>query len=90
MSGADASRLASGWRDIYQAAMKRCVFLMVLLCMVSTGSDALGGVPRPASKAKRETVHSDARRIGRKIEHAFLSVGGHLQKFFTGRDTISQ
>lgn len=88
--GATSLRLASKCRVTYQTFMKRCVFSIVVLCMITTGSDAFGDVHKPALRKKRATVHSDARRIGHKIEHAFRSVGGHLQKFFTGRDTISR
>ncbi len=90
MSEVLPQRLASGWRGTYQTFMKRCIISIVVLCMIATGSDAFGDVDKPSSRKKRGTVHSDARRIGHKIEHAFRSVGGHLQKFFTGRDTITR
>ena len=83
-------RLASGSRWTYQTIMKRCIFSIVLTCMIAGGSDARGDVDKPVSRKKRGTEHSDASRVGNKIEHAFRSVGGHLQKFFTGRDTITR
>lgn len=70
--------------------MQRHVFPIVLLCLILAGNDAFGAVGRPVSRRRRAGVHSDARRIGHKIEHAFRSVGGHLQKFFTGRDTVTR
>jgi hypothetical protein len=90
MSDATPPRLASAWRGDYQTFMKRPVISIILVCLIASGSHAFGDVHKPVPRKKRGTVHSDARRFGRKIEHAFRSVGGHLQKFFTGRDTVSR
>jgi len=90
MSDEFSVRLASEHRGIYRIFMKRCVFAIVLVCMIATGGDAFADVDKPATEKKRGTAHSGARRFGHKIEHAFRSVGGHLQKFFTGRDTITR
>jgi len=35
-------------------------------------------------------VRSGAKDLGHKTEHAFRKVGGHLEKFFTGHDTITR
>ena len=83
-------RLASGLRAAYQTIMKRCISPMILTCMIVCGSDALGDVDKPVSRKKRGAEQSEASRVGHKIERTFSSVGGHLQKFFTGRDTISR
>ena len=45
--------------------------------------------------AKRDShrpaqARSGAKDFGHKTEHAFRHVGGHLEKFFTGHDTISR
>ena len=39
---------------------------------------------------KRDSLHSEAKRVRHKTDHAFRNVGGHLEKFFTGHDTISK
>jgi len=45
----------------------------------------------PKKPAKRSaSVRSGAEDVGRKTEHAFRHVGGKLEKFFTGHDTISR
>ena len=90
MSGLLPPRLASGGRGAYQTRMMRRFFPIVLACMIVTGGDVFGDVDKPASRKKRGSAHTDADDIGHKIGHAFKSVGGHLQKFFTGRDTISR
>ncbi len=82
--------LASGLRGTYQTNMKRCIFPMILTCMIAGGSDARGDVDKPVTRKKRGAEHTEASRVGNKIEHAFRNVGGHLQKFFTGRDTITR
>ena len=74
----------------YQKLMKRCVFFLVLICMISCAGEVRGEAAKRDSKRKRAAVHSDASRFGHKIERAFRSFGGHLQKFFTGHDTISR
>jgi hypothetical protein len=48
---------------------------------------------REASKRDSRTAaraRAGVEDLGHKTERAFRKVGGHLQKFFTGRDTITQ
>ena len=70
--------------------MLRFIFSSALICVILIGSDARGDEERRPSKKKVSKVHSEARGFANSIEHAFKSVGGHLQKFFTGHDTISR
>ena len=70
--------------------MLRAIFSSALICVILIGSDARGDEENRPSKKKAGKVHSEAKGFGAKIEHAFKSVGGHLQKFFTGHDTISR
>ena len=70
--------------------MRRSIFSSALVCMILIGSDARGDEEKRPPKKKVGKVHSEAEGFGNKIAHAFKSVGGHLQKFFTGHDTISR
>lgn len=70
--------------------MKRSFFSIVIACMMACGGELRGEAMKGDVRRNRASVHSDARRFGHKIEHAFRKVGGHLQRFFTGRDTISR
>ena len=48
---------------------------------------------KPSPKRSAHTAskaRSGAEDVGRKTEKAFRHVGGHLEKFFTGHDTISR
>ncbi len=60
------------------------------MCLILFGADARGEDVKPQSRSKSAHVHSGVKSFGHKVKHAFMSVGGHLQKFFTGRDTISR
>jgi hypothetical protein len=40
--------------------------------------------------SKRARVKSEAKYFGYRTERAFRKVGGKLEKFFTGHDTISE
>ena len=71
--------------------MKRFLCSFVLICIFACGGDAHGAAPKRDSKKKKpRSASTEARAFGHKVERAFLNVGGHLQKFFTGRDTISR
>ena len=55
---------------------------------------ALAGCDDSRTQAQRHSrtsakVRAGAKELGHDTERAFLEVGGHLQKFFTGRDTIT-
>ncbi|MCX6980149.1 MAG: hypothetical protein NTV08_05270 [Verrucomicrobia bacterium] len=45
--------------------------------------------PKKTAK-KSASVRSGAENVGRKTEKTFRHVGGKLEKFFTGHDTISR
>jgi hypothetical protein len=70
--------------------MIRLASASILICMIFVGSDVRGDDETRPSKKKSSRAHSEAKGVGNKITHAFKSVGGHLQKFFTGHDTISR
>jgi hypothetical protein len=70
--------------------MKHCAFLMILVCFAAASSELRAETEKRRLEKRRAREHSGARNFAHKVEHAFLSVGGHLQKFFTGRDTISR
>lgn len=70
--------------------MKHCALLMILVCLLAAGSEVRAETEKRRAEKRRARAHSGARDFAHKVEHAFLSMGGHLQKFFTGRDTISR
>jgi hypothetical protein len=84
------ARLASECRGTYQTFMKRSLFSIILVCILTIGGTASGATEKRRPEKKKAGVHSGPRDFGRKVENAFRSVGGHLQKFFTGRDTITR
>ena len=46
--------------------------------------------PPKRTAKKSASLRSGAEDVGRKTEHAFRHVGGKMEKFFTGHDTISR
>jgi hypothetical protein len=66
--------------------MTRLFVLIAVAGMLS----ACGESYRDAGHRDSRRVRSGARNFGRKTSDTFHRVGGHLQKFFTGRDTLSR
>ncbi|MEI7820274.1 MAG: hypothetical protein WCK55_05090 [Verrucomicrobiota bacterium] len=69
------------------------IFLLVVAALFAA-SFAACDTPRkspPKKTAKKSaSVSSGAQDVGRKTEKAFRHVGGKMEKFFTGHDTISR
>lgn len=64
--------------------MFRLIFLMVATVSMAGCADS-----RTAERRKSQ-ASSVAHTTAKKTEHGFRKAGGHLQKFFTGRDTITK
>jgi len=69
--------------------LTRCILLLLLSASLVIGDES-HGTPAKLPPHRTAKVHSGAQDFGRQIEKTFRSVGGHLQKFFTGHDTISR
>ena len=69
--------------------MTRSFILITAATMLSACGDSHREAGRRDSH-RAHRVHSGARSVGRKTSDTFHRVGGHLQKFFTGRDTLSR
>lgn len=67
---------------------RRLLFLAVAVSFVACDDKHKTPPKRPAHGSSK--ARSGAENVGRKTEHAFRHVGGHLEKFFTGHDTISR
>ena len=67
---------------------RRLLFLAVAVSIVAC--DDKHKTPPKRSAHGSSKARSGAENVGRKTEHAFRHVGGHLEKFFTGHDTISR
>jgi hypothetical protein len=68
-------------------------FVGCLACVLFAA--VLAGCDDSRTQAQRHShtsakVRSGAKELGHDTERAFRKVGGHLQKFFTGRDTITR
>jgi hypothetical protein len=65
--------------------------IVLLAAAVSfTACDTPRKTPPKKSAKKSTSVRSGAENVGRKTEKTFRHVGGTLEKFFTGHDTISR
>ena len=65
--------------------MIRRLLIPLVAASLAACSDSRNEPQRTAAK-----VRSGAKDVGRKTEKTFRHVGGHLEKFFTGHDTISR
>lgn len=90
MPMAAAQWLATGCERPYLASMSRLVFSSLIMCVILAGADARGGETNHLSRTKNARVHASVKSFGHKLEQAFRSGGGHLQKFFTGCGTNSR
>lgn len=76
--------------------MRCSLLLLVSLAFGACSHDRHRRYPYPEGEgirypsSKRERVKSEAKYFGHRTERAFRRVGGKLEKFFTGRDTISE
>ena len=66
----------------------RIFFLAVAASVVAC--DTPRKTPPKKSVKKSTSVRSGAQNVGRKTEKTFRHVGGKLENFFTGHDTISR
>ena len=64
--------------------------LRLILLLAVTVSPAGPCHARMAAEKRDSRVSVVARSAAKKIERGFRKVGGHPQKFFTGRDTITK
>jgi hypothetical protein len=69
--------------------MMRCLVLITFAGMLAGCGDSHGEAQRRDS-GRSHRARSGVRNFGRKTSDTFHRVGGHLQKFFTGRDTLSR
>ncbi len=65
------------------------IFSVVLLASFAACDTPHKTPPKKPAK-KSASVRSGAENVGRKTEKTFRHVGGKLEKFFTGHDTISR
>ena len=72
--------------------MKRHGLLILMVGMVFAGGDALAATGKTEAQRPQRagSAHAEVRTFGHKVSVTFKKIGGHLQKFFTGRDTISR
>jgi hypothetical protein len=69
--------------------MLRLIFLIVAAAsFVACGESHRDAERRDARRSVK--VHAKAKEIGHETSGVFHRIGGHLQKFFTGRDTLSR
>ena len=90
MTAASPVRLARRAGRGYAAGMMSRFFLLLFVSASLVASDDSHRAPakRPVSSSAK--IRSGMRDVWRKTEKAFRSVGGHIEKFFTGRDTVSR
>ena len=69
--------------------MTRCFLSIIIAGLLSACGDSHNEAESRDSHRSR-SVKSVAKDVGHKTGHTFRKVGGHLQKFFTGRDTITR
>ena len=84
------ARLAARGGCGYASGMltRRLLFLVLPVVLVAC-DDSHQPAPKRAARTSAK-VRSGAEDIGRKTEKTFLGIGGSLEKFFTGHDTISR
>lgn len=83
-------RLARIVARSYAGSMLMCRLLFILLPVLLTACDDRHRPPPKRTAHGSAKVRSGAKNVGHKTEHAFRHVGGKLQKFFTGHNTISR
>ena len=67
----------------------RCFVSVILAGMLSACGDSYREAGRRDSH-RTDRVRSGAHAVGYKTKRTFRKIGGHLQKFFTGHDTITR
>ncbi len=67
----------------------RILLFLVLPVALAACDDSHAPAPKRAARTSTN-VRSGTEDFGRKTEKTFRGVGGHLEKFFTGHDTISR
>ena len=72
--------------------MRRHDLLILMVGMVFACGDAhaAAGKTEAHRPQRAGSAPAEVRTFGHKVSHTFKKIGGHLQKFFTGRDTISR
>ena len=65
--------------------LTRHILSLALAASLAACGDSHKAPPKRSAKSS-----SGVQDIGRKTEKTFRGVGGHLEKFFTGHDTISR
>ena len=73
----------------YHTLMTRRIFSIIAAGMLAACGDSHDEAQRRDSH-RSGSVKSGAQDFGQKTGHAFRKVGGHLEKFFTGHDTITK
>ena len=81
-----ARRTACG----YATGMTAVRIFLLVAAVSFTACDTPRKTPQKKSAKKSTSVRSGAEDLGRKTEKTFRHVGGTLEKFFTGHDTISR
>jgi hypothetical protein len=66
--------------------MMRCILVFAVAGLFT----ACGDSHHEAGRKDSHHRHSGGRSFGQKTSRTFHRVGGHLQKFFTGKDTLSR
>ena len=81
-----ARRAGSG----YPERMTALRIVSILLAASFIACDTPHKTPPKKPAKQSASVRSGAENVGRKTEKAFRHVGGKLENFFTGHDTISR
>ena len=88
MSDRGSAWLARRARCGYAASMHtRHIFSLILAVSLAACGDSHKPPPKRTAKSNGSSGIQD---VGRKTEKTFRGVGGSLEKFFTGHDTISR
>lgn len=83
-------RLARGGGCGYAAGMTALrIFSIVLVASFAACETPHQAPPKKAAK-RSSNARSGVKEVGRKTEKTFRGIGGTLEKFFTGHDTISR
>ena len=68
--------------------VQRLLFILLAVLLVAC-DDKHKPPPKKAARGSSK-ASSGVQDVGQKTESAFRNAGGHLEKFFTGHDTISR
>jgi hypothetical protein len=70
--------------------MRIVIAIAITALLAGCGDSHDEAYERDHHESKKARVKREAKHVGHRTERAFRKVGGKLQKFFRGHDTISE